>query len=698
MQKTKTLSFKLVVLLLVACLIIPLLPEVTVKADNEEIYFAGFEDDVTTGWYKPWNGDFSITNEKSYWGDKSLKFTGRQNSWDSPAINLYNMIKQNGAGTYMVQMSVLVDDLADGGEYGHLLIRGNQENSFITLRSNGNYYYKLTSTVKFVENEWYHFTGSFVVKNSDISATSGLFNLCFDFITPTANQNIYIDNVRVVKMDPLQVIPTAETLYVGDSLILDVNRYNYTTYTSSDSSVATVDSNGVVLAIASGRTTITVNYNNIETAECVVVVKSVEDGQYFIKNVSADNYAQLDNNGDVIVEAWEFDGAQDQRWNITHVGAGYYKITCASGGNALTVADTENANKALEVANYTGASTQKWRVDELDNGVYKITPKVAIDSRIDWCMAVGDSVTEGITNGRNVEYRNYNNLNKQTKGQWEILLTELPTSGSELQYDENLWNYNPVQENTNCYAYILNQQTGLADSVSTFLQPGALYNYYNTNDETDVDISNYDTDHQQIVDAVCKDFQTYNTQKGTNKLFIPIERNAVCPKGTYKVALVIMPRQGLSSQRDFHWYRQNPDGTWSHKQGASKVTKNDESGNLIVDPYCADRGGYTLFVGYFAVSPWNNLYNSSARSITNDTNVVMTPEVNFEDIKTISVGMKYEQVVEKLGIEGINIGYGTVVHKYISDNKEVLIGYTIHPEGYFYVDYVSIGGENNENI
>ena len=301
MQRTKTLSFKIVVLLLIACLVMALLPTAVVLADNEQIYFAGFEDGITTGWYRPWNGTFSVSSEKSYWGDKSLKFTGRQNSWDSPAINLYNMIKQNGAGTYVVQMSVIVDELVAGGEYGHLLIRGNQENSFITLRSNGNYYYKLTSTVKFVENEWYHFTGSFVVTNSDISATSGLFNLCLDFITPTANQKVYIDNVRVVKMDPLQVIPTAETLYVGDRLVLDVNRYNYTTYTSSNPSVATVDSTGIVLAIASGRTTITVNYNNIETAECVIDVKSIEDGEYFIKNVRLDNYTQLDDDGGVIV-------------------------------------------------------------------------------------------------------------------------------------------------------------------------------------------------------------------------------------------------------------------------------------------------------------------------------------------------------------------------------------------------------------
>ena len=47
--------------------------------------------------------------------------------------------------------------------------------------------------------------------------------------------------------------------------------------------------------------------------------------------------------------------------------------------------------------------------------------------------------------------------------------------------------------------------------------------------------------------------------------FRRINREDMCSKGTYKIALVIY------SKFDYHWYRQNPDGTWSHKPGYGEV-------------------------------------------------------------------------------------------------------------------------------
>lgn len=86
MQRTKTLSFKLVVLLLIACLVVPLLQNIAVQAVDFEDRFYGFEDGTHTGWYSPWSGQLSVTSEQAYAGSKSLKISGRQNSWDSPAL------------------------------------------------------------------------------------------------------------------------------------------------------------------------------------------------------------------------------------------------------------------------------------------------------------------------------------------------------------------------------------------------------------------------------------------------------------------------------------------------------------------------------------------------------------------------------------------------------------------------------------
>jgi hypothetical protein len=62
-------------------------------------------------------------------------------------------------------------------------------------------------------------------------------------------------------------------------------------------------------------------------------------------------------------------------------------------------------------------------------------------------------------------------------------------------------------------------------------------------------------------------------------------------KGWY-VALVIWP------DVDFHWYRQDQNGCWSHKPGRGYATNLDNSGNVIPDPQNCDRGPYVDFCTY----------------------------------------------------------------------------------------------------
>jgi hypothetical protein len=69
--------------------------------------------------------------------------------------------------------------------------------------------------------------------------------------------------------------------------------------------------------------------------------------------------------------------------------------------------------------------------------------------------------------------------------------------------------------------------------------------------------------------------------------------------GYYPVALVSDP--GV----DYHWYRLDSNGRWSHKPGNTDATDVDASGNLITDPKTADRDygryNYSTFCGYFYV-------------------------------------------------------------------------------------------------
>ncbi len=56
-----------------------------------------------------------------------------------------------------------------------------------------------------------------------------------------------------------------------------------------------------------------------------------------------------------------------------------------------------------------------------------------------------------------------------------------------------------------------------------------------------------------------------------------------CPPGHSKIALVIDP------QNDYHFYRQDSNGLWSHKPGGQKVTNLDSEGKLIYNPELCSR-------------------------------------------------------------------------------------------------------------
>ena len=94
-------------------------------------------------------------------------------------------------------------------------------------------------------------------------------------------------------------------------------------------------------------------------------------------------------------------------------------------------------------------------------------------------------------------------------------------------------------------------------------------------------------------------FTSIADAEATGRIFQRAETDKACPSNTYKVALVIAP--GV----DYHWYRQNPDGTWSHKPGHTEVTNEDASGKTIKDPQRADRNyneigvNYSEFRGYY---------------------------------------------------------------------------------------------------
>jgi hypothetical protein len=66
----------------------------------------------------------------------------------------------------------------------------------------------------------------------------------------------------------------------------------------------------------------------------------------------------------------------------------------------------------------------------------------------------------------------------------------------------------------------------------------------------------------------------------------------------------------IGKRQDYHWYREDADGTWSHKPGSKPATNLDAAGNVITDPLSCARGVmpdgtpmYGDFCGIFCVTP-----------------------------------------------------------------------------------------------
>lgn len=129
-------------------------------------------------------------------------------------------------------------------------------------------------------------------------------------------------------------------------------------------------------------------------------------------------------------------------------------------------------------------------------------------------------------------------------------------------YDPARWNVPAVQPHNNCYNYANDQMT------NTFAQPGRATG-------------------GALTGTTCGTVEAAAQSDGLRP-----HRNSSDPLGSkqgWYVALVIWPRA------DFHWYRQDEVGCWSHKPGGTLVRDADNGGNRITDPQLADRGPYTDF-------------------------------------------------------------------------------------------------------
>ena len=162
-----------------------------------------------------------------------------------------------------------------------------------------------------------------------------------------------------------------------------------------------------------------------------------------------------------------------------------------------------------------------------------------------------------------------------------------PLSGSELEYNPHLWNDNDKIKTThNCYTYALGK---IVPGLKSKAQPGYASGFNHINDD--------EYECKYFFDRLKKDVPA-NYIGQFDKSCIP---------GFYKVFLALDPKN------DYHWWRHNKDGYWSHKPGSTEVTDVDSDGKKIKNPLLANRKYDTL--NYYKPCFFACVYSDLARSL-----------------------------------------------------------------------------------
>jgi hypothetical protein len=150
-----------------------------------------------------------------------------------------------------------------------------------------------------------------------------------------------------------------------------------------------------------------------------------------------------------------------------------------------------------------------------------------------------------------------------------------------------------MMESHNCYSYYLNKVSGEALHLCKFDLPK--YNMCRRSQP------GYASGYPQLQekDYTCKEIMK-RTIADNPEIRVIRGPEKGCKANEYMGAVVVAPKY------DYHYYRYNDEGQWTHKPGYKPTTNLDANNNVITDPKTANRNynkklNYTQFCGYTCV-------------------------------------------------------------------------------------------------
>lgn len=155
-------------------------------------------------------------------------------------------------------------------------------------------------------------------------------------------------------------------------------------------------------------------------------------------------------------------------------------------------------------------------------------------------------------------------------------------NGSEPKYDEKKWS-GYIEKTHNCYAYAFDF---INPNFKSKPQPGYASGFYRT---SNTEIRSCDKMMIRI--------------KSDNPSVFKINYEKKCPDGFRKGYFALDDGENT----DYHFWRLDLSGLWSHKPGSTKVRYYDYDGHIIVAPHASRRESnshnYKKSCGYFCYNP-----------------------------------------------------------------------------------------------
>ena len=399
--------------------------------------------------------------------------------------------------------------------------------------------------------------------------------------------------------------------------------FTWSIRSGSSQNVFTVTNDGRITAGQNGGiATLTVTHK-MSGMEKTFAIRSGElrNGLYMIKNKGTSRYMDVEGPSmasGAYIQQWDYHTGNQAKWYLVLDWEGYYTIYSYYSFRYLQAGNSSNANAIIQNSTATSDGA-KWYITKTSEGNYKLSPINATN----YAVSVPLNADANGTNLVRLAYTDDGNY----RDEW-VFNYILPLSGSEIAYEPDSWNAEAVRPYTNCYNYALNKKNEIPEGIYYRMQPGETGGnsvYYRVQKGTS---GGYPYYYNQI--KTPNQIETYAIADAAyyGITLTPISKYDVCPAGTYKIALVVdytddanvvndlrLWQSTITGEifwldrpdTDYHWYRQNADGTWSHKPGITEVINVDASNNIIFDPEICNRNDgyfdYSVFVGYYAVSP-----------------------------------------------------------------------------------------------